>query len=275
MVEVEHQQVYEFETVTVDERGRVVQRARHTARGIAQDLGADVALELVAIPGGRFLMGAAEGEGYPDEYPRHEVRVAPFYLGRYPVTQAQWAAVMEERARCRFGGDRLPVENVSWRAAREFCRRLAQASGRRYRLPSEAQWEYACRAGTTTPFAFGPTITTDLANYVGEQPPYRHGPPGIYRHATTEVATFPPNAFGLYDMHGNVWEWCADPWHEDYRSAAGTGRTWAAGGDARWRVLRGGCWHDGPELSRSATRLKFDRRTGDDFIGFRVALARV
>jgi formylglycine-generating enzyme required for sulfatase activity len=274
MTDVDGWRIYEFETVTVDERGRVVQRDGHTGRGIVEDLGEGHALELMAIPGGRFLMGAAEGEGYPDEHPQRAVRVAPFYLGRYPVTQKQWAAVMGEPARCRFVGDRLPVENVSWRAAREFCRRLALRSRRRYRLPSEAQWEYGCRAGTTTAFAFGPTTSTELANYVGEQPPYRGGPPGIYRHTTTEVGSFPPNAFGLYDMHGNVWEWCADPWHEDYRGAPGTGRTWAAGGDTHWRVLRGGCWHDGPELNRSAARLKFDPHTGDDFIGFRVALAR-
>ncbi len=198
-------QPFEFETVTVDEAGRVTARAVRRADLAVEELPGGVTLELVGVPGGNFQMGGAAGEGFPDERPQHPVRVAPFLLGRYPVTQAQWAAVMGETPRCRFTGERRPAENVSWYAARRFCRRLRELTGRGYRLPSEAQWEYGCRAGTTTPFAYGPTITTDLANYMGELA-YRGGPRGSYRHTTTDVGSFPPNAFGLCDMHGNLWE---------------------------------------------------------------------
>jgi formylglycine-generating enzyme required for sulfatase activity len=137
-------------------------------------------------------------------------------------------------------------------------------------LPSEAEWEYACRAATTTPFACGATITPDLANYVGEFS-YRAGPTGVYRHGTTDVGSFPPNAFGLYDMHGNVWEWCADAWHDDYTGALADGSFWESRNDSA-RVLRGGCWHDPPDLCRSAARLRSEPQAGEDFFGLRVAL---
>jgi formylglycine-generating enzyme required for sulfatase activity len=163
------------------------------------------------------------------------------------------------------------VDRVSWYDAREFCERLSERTGRVYRLPSEAEWEYACRARTTTPFYFGETITTDLANYVGEHI-YRSEPKGIYRHETTEVGSFPPNAFGLYDMHGNVWEWCADAWHDNYVGAPADGSVWESRSGSQ-RVLRGGCWHDPPGLCRSAARLKHVPHEGEDFFGFRVALA--
>ncbi len=210
------------------------------------------------------------GGGDEDERPQRRVTVAPFWLGQYPVTQAQWGAIMG-RNPSRFKGPTRPVDNVSWREAHRFCERLARRTGRPYALPSEAQWEYACRAGGMTPFAYGPTLTTDLANYNGEFT-YRGGPRGVYRHVTTEVGAFPPNAFGLYDMHGNVWEWCADPWHADYSGAPADGRTWASGGDPGQRVARGGCWHDPPDVCRSAARLKYPLDEGDEFLGFRVAL---
>ena len=163
---------------------------------------------------------------------------------------------------CRGRGARRPVENVSWHDGREFCRRLSLLAGQTYDLPSEAQWEYACRAGTTTPFCYGPTITTGLANYCGEQPPYLAEPPGVYRHGTTKAGAFPPNAFGLYDMHGNVWEWCADTWHDGYDGAPADDSPWEDGGEDHYRVARGGCWHDGPDLCRSAVRLRLPRGRG-------------
>jgi formylglycine-generating enzyme required for sulfatase activity len=214
-----------------------------------------LAPELVPIPGGPFLMGSPPGEGYPDERPRRRVEVAPFRLGRFPVTQAEWSAVMDEN-RSRFKGDRLPVENVSHAQALEYCQRLSERLGTTYRLPTEAEWEHACRAGTTTPFAVGSTISTDQANYCGEHA-YAGGQRGVYRHTTTEVGSFPANAFGLHDMHGNVWEWCADPWQPD--------------GDPAFGVVRGGSWHDPPDLCRSAARLRVRRVEGDDWIGLRVA----
>ena len=169
-------------------------------------------------------MGSAQGRGYDDERPQHRVKVAPFLMGEYPITQAQWAAVMGQQHTGRFSGDRRPVENVSWDAAQTFCRRLTNTTGRSDRLPSEAEWEYACRAGTTTAFSCGWTLTTELANYNGLFT-FAAEPEGVYRHAPTAAGSFPPNAFGLHDMHGNLWEWCADPWHESYGSAPAAGRS--------------------------------------------------
>jgi formylglycine-generating enzyme required for sulfatase activity len=229
-----------------------------------------VALELVAISAGEFTMGSPRGEGYADERPQHAVHVTDHLLGRYPVTQAQWSAVMGESRPWRCPGPQRPADRVSWRDAAAFCARLTELTGRGYRLPSEAEWEYACRAGTTTPFAYGPGITTELANYQGEFT-YGAAPKGIYRHVSTEVGAFPPNAWGMYDMHGNVWEWCADAWHASYVGAPADGSCWDVPG-AWKRVLRGGCWHDPPDLCRSATRLAQNVADGEDYFGFRVAL---
>jgi formylglycine-generating enzyme required for sulfatase activity len=215
-----------------------------------------------------FMMGSPERRGYEDEHPLHRVMVAPFFMGKYPVTQAQWQAVMGRLPPCRCKGAGLPVDRVAWHDARRFCERLSERAGRVYRLPSEAEWEYACRAGTRTPFYFGETITTDLANYVGEHT-FLSEPKGVYRHQSTEVGSLPPNAFGLYDMHGNVWEWCADAWHDTYLGAPGDGKAWESG-DAAQRVLRGGSWHEPPDNCRSAVRLKADPADKEDLFGFRV-----
>jgi formylglycine-generating enzyme required for sulfatase activity len=162
------------------------------------------------------------------------------------------------------------VERVTWHDAIEFCARLSKQTGREYRLPSEAEWEYACRAGTTTPFHFGETITTDLANYDGTRT-YGSGPNGQYRKQTTEVGSFKvANAFGLYDMHGNVWEWCLDHWHENYNGAPADGSAWVTGGNASRRVLRGGSWNNGPGNCRSAHRSRFEPGNRDSNLGFRV-----
>jgi formylglycine-generating enzyme required for sulfatase activity len=263
-------QRFEFEVVRVNSLGEITERRRHTARMLVEELRGGVTLDMVMIPGGTFMMGSRPGEGYEDERPQHRVRVESFLMARYPVTQEQWAAVMPWTPPYRCQGMRRPADRVSWDAAGEFCQCLAQQTGRGYRLPSEAEWEYACRAGTTTPFYFGDTITTDLANYVGEHV-YRAGPRGIYRHETTDVGSFPPNAFGLYDMHGNIWEWCADGWHDNYEGAPADGKVREGRAGAPC-VLRGGGWHDPPDLCRSATRLKGLPQEGEDFFGFRVAL---
>jgi formylglycine-generating enzyme required for sulfatase activity len=217
------------------------------------------------------MMGSPPRQGYDDERPQHQVSVAAFLMGRGLVTQAQWQAVMGEPLRCRCPGPELPAHNVSWGEAQRFCERLAALTGRAYRLPTEAEWEYACRAGSTTAFNTGPTISTDQANYNG-QFVYGAGAKGVYRHVPTEAGTFPPNEFGLYDMHGNLWEWCADAWHDDYQGAPADGRAWEAGKAPRYRVTRGGSWHDTPDVCRSAVRLKTLAREGDDLIGFRVAV---
>ena len=204
---------------------------------------------------------SSELEREDTEGPQRTVNIASFLIGQYAVTQAQWRAVAGLPKRqidlnsdpSNFKGDNLPVEQVSWLEAVEFCDRLSQFTGHTYRLPSEAEWEYACRAATTTPFYFGETITTDLVNYNGNST-YGSGPKGIYREKTTVVGSFPPNAFGLYDMHGNVWEWCADPWHENYNSAPTDGSVWESGGNTQYRVIRGGSWGSNPGNCRSAFR---------------------
>jgi formylglycine-generating enzyme required for sulfatase activity len=259
----------EFETVSVDARGAVVARTRHSATVFREPLAQAVALEMVAVPAGSFDMGTPGAQGYEDERPVHRVSVGAFYLARFELTQEQWQAVMGKPHPTRGHGPQRPVDRVSCVQASALCAQLSRRTGHAYRVPTEAEWEYACRAGTTTPFHFGETLTTDLANYVGEHG-FRDEPKGIYRHVTTDVGSFPPNAFGLYDMHGNVWEWCADSWHNDYEGAPADGSAWR-GGDEHQNVVRGGCWHDAPEVCRSACRLKFPRYDGEDFVGFRVA----
>ena len=201
-------------------------------------------------------------------------------MGKYPVTQAQWQAVMGKNPsyfKGYFKGASRPVEKVRWNDATEFCWKLSQRTGKKYSLPSESQWEYACRAGTTTPFYFGETITSELANYHGYST-YADEPKGEYRKETTDVGIFPPNAFGLYDMHGNVWEWCADDSHWDYNGAPTDGSVWLDGNNNH-SLLRGGSWLDNPNRCRSAYRLNLNWRGNlcfadrDDLrsiIGFRI-----
>lgn len=214
--------------------------------------------------------------------------LAPFLMGKYQVTQQQWQAVatlpqVERELKSdssNFKGAKRPVEQVSWEEAVEFCKRLSQHTGHTYRLPSEAEWEYACRAGTTTPFHFGETITTELANYRGYRgivvgTTYASEPGGISTEKTTEVGSFPPNAFGLYDMHGNVCEWCADPWHDNYEGAPSDGSVWKSGKDVRFRVPRGGSWYHYPLGCRCASRSRFDPVNGVNLDGFRVVVGVV
>jgi len=260
----------EFETVTVNDFGKIIKRKRYQAEMFAENLGEGIELEMVSIPGGSFLMGSPEDEGSDRERPQHRVLVPPFFLGRYPVTQQQYEAVMGENP-SDFKGANRPVEQVSWNDATEFCQRLSQKTGKTYRLPSEAEWEYACRAGTTTSFYFRETITTDLANYNGN---YTYGlaPKGVWRKETTDVGSFPPNAFGLYDMNGNVWEWCQDVWHDNYNGAPTDGSAWESGGESFYRLLRGGSWDSGPRYCRSAYRVRLDADGRYDLNGFRVVL---
>jgi len=258
----------DFEVVTVDSRGQIIARQTRTARQFTEKLDGGILLETVAIPAGTFLMGSPSGQGYADEHPQHRVGVPAFFMAKYPVIQEQWQAVMRSSPPYRDLGPKRPSDRISWHTANQFCERLAEQTGRPYRLPSEAEWEYACRAGTTTPFYFGETLTTDLANYVGEFT-YASEPEGVYRHETTDAGSFPANAFGLHDMHGNVWEWCAGPWTENYETVGSPGQE-----KRTYRVLRGGCWHDPPDLCRSAIRLRQVLAEAEDYFGFRVALSR-
>ena len=195
-------------------------------------------IPLAFIPPGSFLMGSPEHEPHRSktEGPQHEVTLAAFWMAKTPITQAQWREVAGwprverdlDPDPSRFKGVNRPVEQVSWLDAMEFCYRLSQRTGKNYTLPSEAQWEYTCRAGTTTPFHFGATLTPELANYDGNYV-YGNGPKGTYREQTTDVASFPANAWGLHDMHGNVWEWCLDKWHDSYEGAPTDGNAWMEG----------------------------------------------
>ncbi len=283
-VEPGQKRTFEFYVITVNKRGEEIKRRRGKAESIAEDLGNSVFLEMVFIPGGTFLMGSPETEKsrQKNEGPQHEVTLELFLMGKYQVTQAQWQAVaalpqVERELKpdlSRFKGARRPVEQVSWDDAVEFCKRLSQHSGRDYRLPSEAEWEYACRAGTTTPFHFGATITTDLANYNGNST-YASAPKGANHWETTEVGSFPPNAFGLYDMHGNVWEWCADPHHDNYEGAPTDGSVWEEDEKTNKRSfrLRGGSWNYHPDNCRCANRRRSNPDGRFDFDGFRVVVS--
>lgn len=260
---------FEFETPTLDEKGEVVSRTHCVAEQFTEDLGNGLGLDLIVIPSGMFRMGSLPNTGNPDEYPQHFVTIKSFMLGKFLVTQGQWKAIMKKLTPCRFKGDHLPVERVAWEEARAFCQRLSQKAGRTYGLPSETQWEYACRAGTTSPFSFGETITIDVVNFNGEHS-FRAEPRGRYIHVTNAGGTFPPNAFGVYDMHGNLWEWCADNWLDDYSSSPRDSSSYQ-NKDSPYRVARGGSWHEPPGLCRSATRLRVLQSDAEESIGFRVA----
>ncbi|MEG5054952.1 MULTISPECIES: SUMF1/EgtB/PvdO family nonheme iron enzyme [unclassified Microcoleus] len=286
---------FQFQTVTVNSTGQITNRREEKAKFFTENLGFYITMDMIAIDGGSFVMGSpsTEKERNDNEGPQHKVTVAPFFMGKYEVTQAQWRAVAGlpkvnidlDSNPSYFKGDDLPVEQVYWYEAVEACARLSRLTGRDYRLPSEAEWEYACRAGTTTPFYFGETITSDLVNFYGSAV-YGAAPEGIYRQKTTDVGSFPPNAFGLYDMHGNVWEWCADPWHDSYEGAPTDGSVWdeknndnryqksadlltKSRNDDRRRLQRGGSWRNSPRYSRSALRDYFAPDTRNFNYGFR------
>ncbi|MBP0020198.1 MAG: formylglycine-generating enzyme family protein [Cyanobacteria bacterium SBLK] len=312
-IEVEETHTFEFDVATLEKRSRflgfgdrwVIKKERRTAIGFVEELGEGVQIELMEIPAGTFLMGSPEGEleRRRSESPQHEVNVPSFYMGRYPVTQEQWRVVADwEQVERELDPDpsyfkedyekqsrwQRPVENVSWLDAKEFCARLTQRTEKEYRLPTEAEWEYACRApsplaplpklgeGNYPPFHFGETITTDLANYRGTDNKdlawkgnYGRGPKGEYRKQTTPVGYFKvANEFGLYDMHGNVWEWCEDDWHENYTDAPVDGSAWLTGDKDTTKVLRGGSWSRDPRLCRSACRSSGYRANRYYFNGF-------
>ncbi len=267
-----------------------IRRSRQTANYFIEELNG-VQLEMVSIPEGNFTMGSPKEEParFSDESPQHEVTVPAFFMGKYTVTQAQWQAVayLPQVNRelkpdpSKFKGANKPVEQVSWYDAVEFCQRLTAHTKRQYRLPSEAEWEYACRAGTTSPFHFGETITSELANYDATSI-YGRGVKGSYREETTPVGSFKAaNNFGLYDMHGNVWELCLDDWHSNYEGAPGNGSAWFDDNNNLSQkqgkaLLRGGSWVYSPKYCRSASRsndLRAERVDVKYSIGFRVVCA--
>lgn len=275
---------FDFEVVSVNVQGKIIDRNRNQAQFFTEDLGKDINLEMVSIPAGSFMMGSPENElgRLTHEGPQHQVIIPDFYMGKYPVTQAQWQLLMGDNP-SQFKGENRPVDTVSWIQATEFCRILSQKTGRDYRLPSEAEWEYACRAGTQTPFYFGETITTNLANYRGtdviseigiDSGQYALGPIGKYRQQTTEIGKFPPNFFGLYDLHGNVLEWCQDIWQNSYEDAPTDGSAWIAEGNPKsYRIVRGGSWVNIPKVCRSGSRGKYLPEYKNDAFGLRVVFS--
>ncbi|MEA5466662.1 SUMF1/EgtB/PvdO family nonheme iron enzyme [Leptothoe sp. PORK10 BA2] len=266
---------FDFEVVRVDGQGNITHREQKKAEYRRADLGQGVSLDLVMIPGGTFQMGSPTGQGNADERPQHSVTVSSFLMGKYPVTQTQWKAVAAlskidrdlDPDLANFKGDDRPVEQVVWDDAVEFCKRLSKKTGRDYRLPSEAEWEYACRAGTTTAFYFGDKLTPKIAQCKSN---FGMALVTMFSGQTSLVGSFPPNAFGLYDMHGNVWEWCLDHWHENYDGAPTDGSAWLSDDDNTKRLLRGGSWYYTPDFCRSASRLRHARGDGLNGVGFRV-----
>jgi len=249
--------------------------------------------ELVLLPTGRFQMGSPEHErtiamdagsqkGWlARELPQHWVGIErPVAMGRYPVLVEEWRDFVRATG-WRPGGDidwdapgfpqtgRHPVVGVNWFDAVRYVRWLSEATGHTYRLPSEAEWEYACRAGTRTAFSCGDTISPEQANYDGNFT-YNGGPRGAYRRGTTPAGMFAPNPWGLHDMHGNVWEWVQDVVHDNYEGAPSDGSAWEEGGDGARRILRGGSWLYNPRYLRSALRNGFSAVLSNDIVGFRV-----
>ncbi len=232
-----------------------------------------IGMKLVYIPAGEFMMGSpsSESQRYSEEGPQHRVKISKgFYMDIYEVTQEQYQAVMGSNP-SHFKGDNLPVEHVSWDMAVDFCRKLTQKEGKTYRLPTEAEWEYACRAGTNTPFYFGETISTDQANYAGNYI-YGNGRKGTYRQKTMTVGSFQPNAFGLYDMHGNVTEWCQD-WYGEYYSNSPSVDP-EGPGSGQYRILHGGSWGWGNNPRNCRCSVRFRQKPGhrSKHIGFRVVV---
>lgn len=276
--------IFDFEVVTVNIQGKVIDRHKKQAECFTEKLSENVNLNMVFIPGGRFLMGSSdfEVERNEDEKPQHEVIVQPFFMGKHQVTQAQWrvgAALPEidcklNPAPSYFKGDSRPVESISWYEIEEFCQRLSKYTGYEYRLPSEAEWEYACRAGTMTPFHFGETLTTELANYL-DSCIYEEPVKGKHVGKTTAVMRFLPNAFGLYDMHGNVREWCSDHWHASYQGAPSDGSAWVTDGNKLFRILRGGSCFLRLEDCRSANRHKDVLSNKSHGSGFRIVCSSI
>jgi formylglycine-generating enzyme required for sulfatase activity/MinD-like ATPase involved in chromosome partitioning or flagellar assembly len=298
----------QFDLVTVGPRGEAAPRQQANVDVFDLPIGR-TALEFSVIPGGGFLIGSpdSEPERRPNEGPQKSITVPTFALGRTAVTQAQWADLVTTapspisqalpRAPSFFRGDDLPVETVSWEQATEFCKRLSMATGLTIRLPSEAEWEYACRAFTTSAFHFGPTVTPELANYCGtggavcgmdgskdisspvyggvvyDSGSYADGPVGVFNGRTTTVRSYPPNRFGLFEMHGNVWEHCLDSGPVDYRQIPNDGTPYI--GPQGTRVARGGAWSFNPAICRSAYRdgLSSDFVGWQGRVGFRVVCA--
>lgn len=272
---------FPFDTVFA-KQGKAIQREQRFGKQWIEDLGKGIHLETVAILGGEFLMGSPVSESgrVSTESPQHRATVSELLMSKYPITQAQWKVVaglpqIHRSLRpkpSKYKGNDLPVEGISWFEAIEFCDRLAQYTGCPYRLPSEAEWEYACRAGTQTAFHVGEVLSPEFANYRCEAQSSRQK--GRSKGCTTTVGSYQvANAFGLYDLHGNVSEWCLDGWDDHYQDAPVDGSARMKGGDNQARVIRGGSWFDPPSSCRCAARDHADPEVGSSTLGLRVVLS--
>ncbi|HEX3183460.1 MAG TPA: formylglycine-generating enzyme family protein [Pyrinomonadaceae bacterium] len=271
-------QFAQFETARVDAQGTLQHRGQKRVKRFIENLGDDCDLVMLLIPEGEFQMGS---DRYKWERPVHSVNIRSFYMGQFPVSQAQWRAVtrlpkvaIELEDHCSaFTGDNLPVDSVSWVEAAEFCARLAKQTSKPYRLPSEAEWEYACRAGNREAFSFGPAITPIIVNYDATHV-LGDAATGIFRKETVPIGSLgAANDFGLFDMHGNLCEWCEDEWHENYEEAPTNGSAWTTAESSALRVTRGGSWTHSAEICRSSDRSResADVSTRLHYMGFRVA----
>ncbi len=298
-VNISDLQEFEFETVKVNYQGEITHKHRKHAKYFTQDLGNNVNLDLIYIPNGTFSIGTENeeieklcrqfnSEEFRRESPCHEVKISSFFMSKYPITQLQWKTIaLKDDLKVKIdlnstpshfkNNDNLPVENIKWYEAQEFCDRLSKLNSHKYRLPYEAEWEYVCRGSdnqqlnnnerSKPPFSFGETISTDLVNYQGITV-YKDEKQGHFRNKTIPVNTFKPNDFGLYDLHGNVWEWCQDNWQNDYASINDQNI-----GNANLSPLRGGSYSSEAIYCRCSFRdmLKKDSRKKN--VGFRVVLA--
>ena len=253
-------------------------KRRRTAGEMFKDC--DACPEMVVVPAGNFMMGSpASEEGRSEnEGPRHRVTMLDaFAVGKYEVTFDEWEACVSDGG-CNgyrpkdqgWGRGDRPVIFVNWEDAKSYVAWLSRKTGNSYRLPSESEWEYAARAGTTTPFHFGRTISPDQVNDKGDSS-YAGGPTGVYREETVSAGSFPGNTFGLFDVHGNVWEWVEDCPHDSYAGAPSDGSAWTTGSDCSSRIFRGGSWGDPPKNVRAADRNYWTTDKRYHFIGFRVA----
>jgi eukaryotic-like serine/threonine-protein kinase len=246
--------------ITIIKTGKVAHRPDSYNQWLSQR----IALKMQHVPVGRYWMGSPADDSVSEssEKPQHFVITKPFYLSSNPITQLQYKTLICTNP-SYYQSYTHPVETVSYFDAAEFCRILSEQVERKYRLPTEAEWEYACRANTTSRFSFG-----DTAN--PERCCYRSSKTGEITRAPDSIESYPANQFGLYDMHGNVWEWCQDRWHNDYKNAPHDGSAWMCDDDLSSRVIRGGSWQDYDRSCRSASRDHLDQTVKLANVGFRV-----
>lgn len=279
---------FSFETINLKEEKKLfglvskVEKNLISKKGqfFVEYLGQGVNLEMVFVPSGSFLMGSNSSEPHreKDESPQHKVNLNSFYVSKYPVTQSQWKIVSSfpkvtrnlKTKPAQFRGDNLPVERVSWFDAQEFCKRLSKYTGRNYRLPTESEWEYACRGNTQTAFSFGDIITHEVANFDRASKSDSKNKETKLEKKTTPVDNYFPNPFGIYDFHGNVWEWCEDNYSNSYTQKPRDGSAYLTSTGNQNRVVRGGSWALPQEYCRSAKRNSYPPDSSYNFIGFRV-----